>query len=221
MANKKNNTATLETRRRLLLAAGEVFAERGFAMATIRDITEKAGASVASVNYHFGDKAELYKAVFQQLQVDLQRVIPPRETLQGDAETRLSIFVRHVLSEMLLRDRPEWEHVLWTREISAPSPAMLPLIENVVAPLQNLLLEIVAELSDPPASSEQTALQASSVMGQILYFAQNRPIIAELHPDLPHLWQQPDVEAIADHISRFTLGALGRLSKPRAHRASR
>ena len=52
-----------ETRARLLYAAARLFAERGYARVTVRDICKKARANVAAVNYHFGGKDGLYRAV--------------------------------------------------------------------------------------------------------------------------------------------------------------
>jgi AcrR family transcriptional regulator len=56
---------TIETRQRLLKAAGKVFAERGFRAAAVHDICERARANIAAVNYYFGSKEHLYTAVLQ------------------------------------------------------------------------------------------------------------------------------------------------------------
>lgn len=50
-------------RQRLLDAALELFAERGYDGASVRDITEQAGVSVGLVNKHFGSKEGLRRAV--------------------------------------------------------------------------------------------------------------------------------------------------------------
>lgn len=52
-----------ETRERLLDAAESLFGERGFKGTSLRAITDRAGANVASVSYHFGSKLELLRAV--------------------------------------------------------------------------------------------------------------------------------------------------------------
>src|ERR1700749_3055275 len=51
------------TRLLLLETAGQVFAERGYAEATSKEICERAGTPLASVNYHFGNRDGLYEAV--------------------------------------------------------------------------------------------------------------------------------------------------------------
>jgi AcrR family transcriptional regulator len=56
------------TRGSLLDAAREVFAASGFAEASIADVVGKAGASVGSLYHHFGGKAELYLALFDDYQ---------------------------------------------------------------------------------------------------------------------------------------------------------
>src|ERR1700736_611736 len=76
------------TREKLLEVAEHVFADRGYQAATIREICVRAGANVAAVNYHFGDKLGLYTEVLQQsiraAQIDairnaLDKTAPPEE----------------------------------------------------------------------------------------------------------------------------------------------
>jgi AcrR family transcriptional regulator len=54
----------------LLAAARDVFAAGGFADANITDVVAKAGASVGSLYHHFGGKADLYLALFDDYQLN-------------------------------------------------------------------------------------------------------------------------------------------------------
>jgi AcrR family transcriptional regulator len=54
------------TRSSLLAAAREVFSSSGFAEASIADVVGRAGASVGSLYHHFGGKADLYLAMFEE-----------------------------------------------------------------------------------------------------------------------------------------------------------
>jgi len=54
------------TAERLLEAARRVFASKGFAGASIREITSAAGANLGAVTYHFGSKQGLYDAVLER-----------------------------------------------------------------------------------------------------------------------------------------------------------
>ena len=52
---------TRTTRARILVSAEALFAERGFEVVSLREITGAAGANVAAVNYHFGSKEKLIR----------------------------------------------------------------------------------------------------------------------------------------------------------------
>ncbi|MGH9438282.1 MAG: TetR/AcrR family transcriptional regulator, partial [Terriglobia bacterium] len=65
---KSKPALELDTRQKLLDAAGRLFAERGFAGVSIRDICKEAGgANLAAVNYYFRDKAALYRELLQYI----------------------------------------------------------------------------------------------------------------------------------------------------------
>ncbi|MGV9709349.1 TetR/AcrR family transcriptional regulator [Gordonia sp. NPDC003424] len=55
----------LETRRRLLVAAREVFAELGYARATVARIAERAGVTVPTLYSAWGSKRELLRGVME------------------------------------------------------------------------------------------------------------------------------------------------------------
>jgi len=55
-----------ETRTRILDAAEELFMQHGFEATSMRQLTAKAEANLAAVNYHFGSKDALIEAVFRR-----------------------------------------------------------------------------------------------------------------------------------------------------------
>jgi AcrR family transcriptional regulator len=58
------------TRSGLLAAAREVFIQQGYAQAAVTEIVSRAGASVGSLYHHFPGKADLYRALFDELEND-------------------------------------------------------------------------------------------------------------------------------------------------------
>lgn len=60
------HTAPFSTRQRILGAAEVLFAERGFAGASLRQVTSAAKVNLAAVNYHFGSKDNLIEEVFRR-----------------------------------------------------------------------------------------------------------------------------------------------------------
>lgn len=55
-----------KTRSQIVEAAEKIFAEKGFRAMTLRAVTQAAGVNLAAVNYHFGSKTGLMRAVIQR-----------------------------------------------------------------------------------------------------------------------------------------------------------
>ncbi|WP_163933326.1 TetR/AcrR family transcriptional regulator [Paraferrimonas sp. SM1919] len=81
--------AANSTKLKILETAEHLFAEQGFAETSLRLITDEAGVNLASVNYHFGSKKELIRAVLAR---HLDIVMPTLEQnlldLQHDANIK-------------------------------------------------------------------------------------------------------------------------------------
>jgi AcrR family transcriptional regulator len=78
VANRRNGVEAgggraQATRATLLAAARDVFSAGGFADANITDVVAKAGASVGSLYHHFGGKADLYLALFDDYQASQEQ----------------------------------------------------------------------------------------------------------------------------------------------------
>lgn len=56
----------VESRDHLLRTALRLFAEKGFADTSVREIARAASSNVAAISYYFGDKAGLYRAAFHE-----------------------------------------------------------------------------------------------------------------------------------------------------------
>src|SRR5437773_9246786 len=100
------------TRGRIMHAATLVFAQNGYDGASIRSIVAKADVNQAAINYHFGGKEGLYRAVLQMALKALQEAdgAPPLPGADAGRDAALRAFVRRQLQPMLGRD--ELSHYL-------------------------------------------------------------------------------------------------------------
>jgi TetR/AcrR family transcriptional regulator, regulator of cefoperazone and chloramphenicol sensitivity len=199
---------SLETRQRLLEAAGEVFAERGFRAATVRDICQHAKANVAAIHYHFGDKEALYLALLKSCADDALKRFPPTLGLSGSATAgeKLHAFVRSFLFRIADKGRPAWHGRLMAREMAEPTAALDDLINDVYRPLIHQAEDVVRELMGRQSNDDVVLNCARSVLGQCLYYYHARPVIQRMTPQ--QQFEPADIEHLADHITKFSLAAL-------------
>lgn len=61
-----------QTREKILRAAAQAFADKGFSGATFRDVGDAAGVSFQLIRHHFGTKEQLWEAVVELLCTEAQ-----------------------------------------------------------------------------------------------------------------------------------------------------
>ncbi len=200
-------TAAEATRTKLLDAAGEVFAEVGYHRATVRGICARASVNGALVNYHFGDKLELYAQMLQRL-VSVARIEAVRAAFNknGPPDTILREAIKARLRGIATGDENGWLFRILAHEIAQPTPAMTKVIDNVLRPLYNQLYEIVGALIGLPTADERTRLCAHSIMGQVIIYVLAGPVLVRLSPDMK--MTPENLDRIADHITDFSLAYL-------------
>ena len=69
----RQQSRSAATRQGFLDAARVVFGEQGFAEASVAEIVRRAGSSVGSMYHHFGGKNELFVALYDQFDDELNR----------------------------------------------------------------------------------------------------------------------------------------------------
>jgi AcrR family transcriptional regulator len=133
-----------DTRSRILDVAEELFSEEGFDRISIRDITTKAEANLAAINYHFGSKEDLISAIFSR------RVVPVNEARLAalaavekaagkkspKLEAILEAFIRPAIECSVGKSEGgEAFSKLFGRCLSEPNPAVEDLLAKQFEPL--------------------------------------------------------------------------------------
>jgi AcrR family transcriptional regulator len=197
------------TKVRLLEAAGQEFAEKGFECARIRGICERAQANVAAVNYHFGDKEQLYvQAVLEAHRCGFESEFGDEPEEVGAPE-QLRGFIHHFLSRVLALHVPDdWRHRLMMREMLHPTPASDILIREAIRPRFERLTRILRQLCQEAEERKLQAL-AFSVIGQCLLYKMARPITERLVGT--EAMEELDLDFLTEHITSFCLAALGQV----------
>jgi AcrR family transcriptional regulator len=122
------------TRDRILDAAEHLFGEHGFPCASLRQITDEAGVNLAAVNYYFGSKEDLYKAVLirriRPVNEDRLRLLGQAEQLAGDQPVPLrailDTFIRPLLRRAAAGSPGGLQFLrLISRDLTDPQPFMI------------------------------------------------------------------------------------------------
>lgn len=169
---------TDQTRDRILRAASEIFADRGFRGTSIRAICEKAGTNVAAVNYHFQSKEKLYIEVFRSLFEGFRKPmlsIPDQVHDAASWQKALREWVEYALRISTNDDPPDvWVTRLIAHERTDPTTAMPILYRQFFEPLKMAIERIVRMGLPRGGTDEDVHMVMISLMSQCTVYHQRR-----------------------------------------------
>jgi TetR/AcrR family transcriptional regulator, regulator of cefoperazone and chloramphenicol sensitivity len=215
-----------DTENRLLQAAGELFAEKGFDGTSVREICQRADAgNVAAVNYYFRDKERLYIEAVKSACSRQDQNFPFPDWPPGTSpQKKLRDFIR-VLTDRMFGNSPPWARRLFLRELSHPTAACAEFVQKIIRPNSELLNSILKELL-PKVPARKRRLIAFSIVGQCFFHRFAQPIVTQLVGEDEA--RNYDSALLAEHIAEFSLAALGmgpnkgsRLSRSRSSSRTR
>jgi len=209
-ANGKNES---KTRSRILAAAAELFAARGFHDTTVRDICADAQVNVAAINYHFGSKEKLYEDVWKYVTVrsDTGMLSPAMAENSATPEQQLRRYITSFLSRLLSRKEPPLAAMIMIHETKAPTQLFSTMVETTIKPHFLTLYTIVKKLMEDDAEESAICNCCFSIMGQCLYFRVHQPVVVCLNPR--QQFDTQGVKRLTDHITRFSLYAIQQLKQ--------
>jgi AcrR family transcriptional regulator len=197
-----------DPRQRLLEAAGEEFAEKGFKAATVKAITDRAGANIAAVNYYFRDKEGLYIQAVKTACCGQSMKFPLPDWPPGTPPAaKLADFIRAEVHHLVddNRNRP-WQRQLMMQELARPTPACAELVRDVIRPRAEVIGGIIQELLPDLPRTKQTLI-AHSIVGQCVFHRIAQPIVSLLVGE--EEYRNYDADRLAEHIIEFSFAAIG------------
>jgi AcrR family transcriptional regulator len=161
--------------------------------------------NVAAVSYHFGDKERLYVEALKYAHACSMQGPFPDAPADVSAVEKLRAFIAVMVARVHVPASPTAMQLVM-REMAHPGKAAEAVVGEFVRPIAFRLRDILRELM-PGADERRVLMTTFSVIGQILFYRQNRPV-AELIFGRESV-EALDVAAVTGHVTRFTLAALG------------
>lgn len=208
--------AAEQARQRLLMAALRLFAEKGFAKTSTREIAQAAGANVAAIRYYFGDKAGLYRAAFVEPMGSPRDDISLYDQPQLRIGESLRVFMRCFLEPMKQGEVVQHCTRLHFREMLEPSSVWREEVDNGIRPAHAALVRILCRHLGLAEADDEVHRLAFAVVALPLHLYVCRDIIDTIHPRL-----LADAAAIDRSVQRLADLALALVEAESARRGER
>lgn len=195
-----------DTRETILRSAERLFAEKGFELATVREIANKSSVNVAMIYYYFKTKEGLHQEIIEDSFNHLLRSLKEGVDQEKEPEEKIYDVVK-VYVDFLYHHKDL--HRIILRETVSRSGHIEIFVKKYISKNFDLVHGIIEEgVRKGVFRDQDTALSTFSLIGMILYYFTYEPIFTRLVS--PDKAKKPITEYLPDHIFHlFMQGAKG------------
>jgi TetR/AcrR family transcriptional regulator, regulator of cefoperazone and chloramphenicol sensitivity len=173
-------------REHLIAHGTRIFATKGYAAATTREICDAAGVNIAAIHYYFGDKEGLYRAALLQPIREMTEAFGRFDDPSLPFEQSMQMFFTPFLipSRGGEDDLDAFVMRLHLREMIEPSEVFREITAQAIVPAHNALASVLARhvgLSAPDADVHQLAF---AIVAMVHDYCMSREFMKMLAPDV-------------------------------------
>lgn len=173
-----------EARNRLLDAALVLFAEKGFAKTSTREIAQAAQANIASISYYFGDKDGLYRAVFEDPRYNPE-VGPALEDLKAlDLRSTIDFLLQGIIEPLKTGEQARLCMKLHYREMLEPTGMWKREIERNIRPGHEALVNALNRHLGLKEADDETHRLAFGIAGLGIMMHVGMDVLEAIRPAL-------------------------------------
>jgi AcrR family transcriptional regulator len=196
------------TRQALLDHATNVFAERGFDSASVREITRRAETNQAAINYHFGGKGSLYLEVLKLAVSALgDASLLDEDTIERvPRDEAVRLFIRQQVTPLLKHGQISRYLRIFAWETLAPTPVYRDFIASEKLPVLDLAERIVRRFLPAAASRAEITVATIWLTQQVAPFIRHFDALSKppLNLKLDHRF----IENLAADLGRMAVAGL-------------
>lgn len=162
-----------DRRAAILLAAERLFAEHGYHAVSIRKIAQEAGVPLALVGYYFGQKHELFHAIFAHWRSTIaERLALLAEAEAGPRDAQYLHRIVHAFVQPVLQLRAssegEYYALLVARELLYRTPGSEQVLADFFDPMAHAFIAAL-QAACPGSTRAQTAWAYQFTIGVLLH----------------------------------------------------
>lgn len=188
----------IETKEKIIEAAGELFAQKGYEGTSVRDIASTACVNLASINYHFENKQNLYYEVFRRNWEWLARGI---EKIGQDKDQSVQSLASHIFDFFNQNTHALMNCFKIAMNQSAPLPDQFPAmdekIESFGPPGGDVIFEFITKELGEKIPHQARLWAVASIFTHIEYMAliANTPYVQKKCAEFFHIQGPEDLKS--------------------------